>query len=208
MWGLAPMSSRLYGRMRRIKMLDYERTDGNEQADAARTGAIDHFLSGLMAIQDEDFERGVTEFNEALRLDPNYSYAYLGLGKTLLELNDHHKAIEYFRRYLSMNPKSVEGLILQGITYYEAGGLEDARRKFEQALTIQHKALQPLLKDNVNLTGEVELSDARARLEKALLIGPADEGAMRLLGDIYFKLGATGSAERIKNVLGDREASG
>jgi tetratricopeptide (TPR) repeat protein len=188
-------------------MTAFEHADGDGQMDAARAGAIDHFLNGLMAIQDENFELGVTEFNEALKLDPEYSYAYLGLGKTLLEMNDHHKAIEYFRRYLSMNPKSVEGLILQGITYYEAGGLEDARKKFEQALTIQHKALQPLLDDNINLTGTVELSDARARLEKALLIGPADEGAMRLLGDIYYKLGATRSAERIKNVLGDAEAA-
>jgi tetratricopeptide (TPR) repeat protein len=175
--------------------------------DAARSGALEHFLNGLMAIQEEDFERGAREFEAALKLDPQYSYAYLGLGKTFLEMNQFQRAIEYFKTYLSMNPKSVEGLILQGISYYEAGGLEDAREKFEQALNIQRHSLRPLLEEEIRLDGEAHLSDARSKLVRALLVGPADRGALRMLGDIYHKLGATGSAERIKTRLAEQEAT-
>jgi len=186
-------------------MFEVTKTDRMPVIDPARSGALEHFLNGLMAIQEEDFEQGAQEFQAALKLDPEYSYAYLGLGKTFLELNQFQRAIEYFKTYLSLNPKSVEGLILQGISYYEAGGLEDARTKFEAALKIQRHALKPLLEENICLSGKEELSDARCKLERALLVGPADEGALQLLGDIYHKLGATGSAERIKTRLAERE---
>ena len=189
-------------------MLNFEKHKHEPGPDALRSGALDHFLNGLMAVQEEDFERGAHEFEAALKLDPDYSYAYLGLGKTFLEMNQFQRAIEYFRTYLSLNPKSVEGLILQGITYYEAGGLEDARAKFEQALNIQQRALRPLLEDKISLEGKEELCDARSKLERALLVGPADKGALRMLGDIYHKLGATGSAERIKTRLDEQEALG
>lgn len=186
-------------------MYDFDKHEVDGKAEAARAGAIEHFLNGLMAIQEDDFVRSASEFEASLKLDPEYSYAYLGLGKTFLEMHEYKQAIEYFRTYLSMNPKSVEGLILQGITYYEAGGLEDARKRFEAALTIQQKALKPLLDDSVSLEGEKELTDARATLERALLVGPEDEGAMRMLGDIYHKLGATTSAERIRSRLAERD---
>lgn len=188
-------------------MYAHNKHDADSSSAAIRAGAIEHFLNGLMAIQENDFQRGANEFEAALELDPEYSYAYLGLGKTFLEMQEYKQAIEYFRTYLSMNPKSVEGLIMQGITYYEAGGLEDAKRRFEAALTIQHKALKPLLDDNISLEGETELTDARSKLERALLVGPADEGAMRMLGDIYHKLGATTSAERIRTRLAERDFS-
>lgn len=187
-------------------MYELEHHNHEPAMDPARAGALEHFLNGLMAIQEEDYERGAKEFQEALQLDPQYSYAYLGLGKTFLELNQFQRAIEYFRTYLSLNPKSVEGLILQGISFYEAGGLEDARKKFEQALIIQQRALRPLLDEEIKLERKDELSDARSKLERALLVGPADKGALRMLGDIYHKLGATGSAERIKTRLAETDA--
>ena len=54
----------------------------------------------------EELEGALSRFQEAVKDDPHYAPAYLGLGKVYERLNEKQKALDDYRRYLDELPSA------------------------------------------------------------------------------------------------------
>jgi tetratricopeptide (TPR) repeat protein len=87
-------------------------------APPAASPAQEHFEKGLEYGNQDKWDEAIAEFQEAIRLDPEFGRAYWGLGYSYLAKGELGKAIEALEKYLQMEPDAsdraeVETLIQQ-----------------------------------------------------------------------------------------------
>jgi tetratricopeptide (TPR) repeat protein len=66
--------------------------------------AVEHFDQGFEYFQQEKWDEAIAEFQEAIRLDSQFSAAYLGLGYTHVRKGEFEQAIEALEKYLQLEP--------------------------------------------------------------------------------------------------------
>ena len=76
---------------------------------------------GIMHFKRGDFEAAIADFNKALRLDPNYSDAFLGRGDVRYARGDLDGAIADYDKAIHLNPNSINAYINRGSTRREQG---------------------------------------------------------------------------------------
>ncbi|RJO71542.1 MAG: FHA domain-containing protein [Myxococcales bacterium] len=68
--------------------------------------AEEHYRLGTANYRTKRFDQAILHFQEAVRLDGNYAYAFRGLGVCYAQLNEYDKAMLAYRRYVSINPNA------------------------------------------------------------------------------------------------------
>ena len=66
--------------------------------------AVEHFDKGFEYFQQEKWDEAMAEFQEAIRLDPEFGEAYEGLGYSYVNKGEFEKAIEALEKYLQLEP--------------------------------------------------------------------------------------------------------
>jgi tetratricopeptide (TPR) repeat protein len=66
--------------------------------------AVEHFDKGFDYFQQEKWDEAIAEFQEAIRLDSQFSAAYLGLGYSHVRKGEFEQAIEALEEYLQLEP--------------------------------------------------------------------------------------------------------
>jgi hypothetical protein len=70
----------------------------------AASAAEEHFDKGFDYFQQEKWDEAIAEFQEAIRLDSQFSAAYLGLGYSHVRKGEFEQAIEALEKYLQLEP--------------------------------------------------------------------------------------------------------
>lgn len=114
-----------------------------EQQDAAATAP---------AVEDREltaqkwFERGIEAvsideqlqcFGEAIRLKPEYPYAFAYRGLAQRKAGDLHAAKRDFDHAVRLNPNFVPGIVFRGLARRDTGDLDGALRDFDLLLRLQ-----------------------------------------------------------------------
>jgi transmembrane protein TMEM260 (protein O-mannosyltransferase)/tetratricopeptide repeat protein len=63
-----------------------------------------HYYYGVTAMYMRSAQRALQEFDETIRLDPDYYYAYVGAYTMLWEAGQRERALEYLRRWVAAHP--------------------------------------------------------------------------------------------------------
>jgi hypothetical protein len=66
--------------------------------------AEEHFEKGFEYFQQEKWDEAIAEFQEAIRLDPEFGAAYEGLGYSYVRKGEFAQAIEALEKYLQLEP--------------------------------------------------------------------------------------------------------
>src|SRR5437763_1709801 len=61
-----------------------------------------------------DYDHAVADYTEAIRLDPQYTHAYIGRGLTWYNTGDYHRAIPDYNEAIQLNPNLA-------LAYYDRG---------------------------------------------------------------------------------------
>lgn len=64
------------------------------------------FERGLQHLRNRSYERAIAEFNQAIRLDPNFKEAYSGRGLAQLQSGQLSQAMESYNRILQIDPNA------------------------------------------------------------------------------------------------------
>ena len=78
----------------------------------------------------------IEQFSRAIKLDPNLSRAYRGLGQAMILKGDVAQALTMSRRGLELGPSQPDNLLFYGNALFESGELAEATEKIEQAVTL------------------------------------------------------------------------
>jgi hypothetical protein len=68
------------------------------------SAAEEHFEKGFEYFQQEKWDEAIAEFQEAVRLDPDFALAYMALGYSYVNKGEFEQAIEALEKYLQLEP--------------------------------------------------------------------------------------------------------
>src|SRR5207302_2004474 len=74
----------------------------------AATDEIRAYRRGEACREKKDYDKAITEFTEALRVNPQYAAAFKERGRTYLEKKDYDKAIAGSTVALRLDPRSAQ----------------------------------------------------------------------------------------------------
>ncbi|MFY9556182.1 MAG: tetratricopeptide repeat protein [Blastocatellia bacterium] len=157
----------------------------------------------------ENIDFAVQMFEEALRLDPDFSLAYAGLGEAYWQkyqvTHDSvwvDEAISACDQALVLDPKQAQVHISLGILYHATGRIDSAIGEFERA-----SGLQPMNDDAYKWLGRCwqrkgEMDQAIKCFEKAIQIRPGYWENYNRLGVCYYFFGRyRDAAEQFRRVI-------
>ncbi len=154
-----------------------------EQKPTENLDAYDFFLRGRNYTHRENLDFALQMFENAIRLDPNFALAHVGIGHVcgrIYELHDRDpkwlkRGWEACDRALLINPNLPDGLAARARVFY-------AQNKYDEAIQYARRALElkPDCEDAYNILGRALLNSDR--LEEAASIA---DRAIEVSGDDY-----------------------
>lgn len=138
-----------------------------------------------------NFDRAIAEYNEAIRLDPDYAGAYYNRGAARYAKKEYDKAIEDFSTAIRINPKFT-------FPYAGRGRAWQDLRKYELALLDYDEAIQLDPHDALNYANRGYVWHAKLEYDEAI----ADYSeALRLDASLAWTYSARGSARLTKHEI-------
>ncbi|MGB9257354.1 MAG: tetratricopeptide repeat protein [Candidatus Korobacteraceae bacterium] len=159
----------------------------------------------------ENIDNAIADFNQVLKIDPNYVPAYAGLGEAYWigydQLNKGEswlaKASDNCRQAVSLNPQTAEGQSCLGNVSLSTG-------KYEEAVALYQRALK-LNPESGNTLGQLALAyeklgnsaAAEPAFKQAVALRPSYWAVYNRLGAFYYNQGQySKAAEMFQKVTG------
>ncbi len=109
---------------------------------APAKNAISNNEEGWQQLKKENYQRAVFYFRDAVRQNPRYRDALLGLGKAYLELEAFEHAYDMFGKVLKIDARSVEAVVGTGKALAGMGNHAEALAEFEKARKMSEDNLE------------------------------------------------------------------
>jgi tetratricopeptide (TPR) repeat protein len=166
----------------------------------ARLDALESYIRGLLA---RDIDQKEKFFNQALRLDPEFSHPALDLGKIRFERKEFRPAAELLEKIDPQDMHYREASFLLGLARYQSGDFPGAQRAFQ--IVAETVPLSEVYNNLGASENRQNLPHAVDSFRKALEGDPNDPAYHFNLGYALFKRGDfTDAADRFRAVL-DRD---
>jgi tetratricopeptide (TPR) repeat protein len=98
--------------------------------------AQDFLDQGVKRLQQGDLEAAINNFNEAIRLNPNYAQAYGNRGIAYSRLQQYEKALADYNQYIRFNPNSAEAYYNRATLYDKLGDYQKAIADYDRAIRL------------------------------------------------------------------------
>ena len=166
--------------------------------------ARSHVDLGAAYLEQGKYEIALSEFNEAVEIDPSYAPTYNGLGLLYAALGEDAKAEANYKKSIELQPKNSE-------SHNNYGGFLCSRQRYDESIKHFLEAIKNPLYGTPNLAyanagicsaRKNDIVNAEIYLNKALQIEPLTHSAATQLAEIQFKRGDTLTAKKtLQNAL-------
>jgi tetratricopeptide (TPR) repeat protein len=129
-----------------------------------------------------DDERAVADFNEAIRLDPNFAPAYARRGVAFGRKGELDRAIADFTEAVRLDPKLHQSYSNRGLAYARKGEYDRAIADLTEAIRLDPKSATAYHNRGVSYSRKGDLDRAIADFTEAIRINPS-------LAKAYFNRG-------------------
>jgi tetratricopeptide (TPR) repeat protein len=136
-----------------------------------------------------EYDRAIRDFDESIKLSPNYAKAFNNRGVAYRKSGEHDRAIADFDSAIKLAPNYAVAFANRGETYQRKGEYELATRDYDEA--IRHEPQLQAAWNGRCWTRAIhgELQAALADCNQALRLTPNDAAALDSRGLIYLKMG-------------------
>ncbi len=158
-------------------------------ADALEVSARLHAKLG-------DSDEASANWQRCLEIDPNYAYAYHGLGGLAAQRGKHEEAVKLFRRALICQPTLLMTQLELGDALINNGRLDEAIELLERNVKLDPQAYRGYVLMGMAYFQQQDYEQAKASYEAALRLAPQHASALFGLANVYRRLGQDEEAER------------
>jgi tetratricopeptide (TPR) repeat protein len=122
-----------------------------------------------------DLDRAITDYDEAIELNPNYSNAFGGRANVYASMGELDRAIADKDKAIDLNPTNTRIFFFRGVLYFRKGDLLSAEIDFNLVSVSEPKDAYAALWDEIamrrlGLSGK--LATARAELDRSVWPAP------------------------------------
>ena len=83
-----------------------------------------------------EVDLAIENYDQAIKINPNYADAHYNLGIVMQELGDHRKAIVYYEKAIQLRPEYAKAYNNLGVVYQEMGEHLKAINVYKKAITV------------------------------------------------------------------------
>lgn len=156
-----------------------------------------HFSLGLLYTpqaqtdRNEDERAAITEFREALRLQPSMDAARMALGQALMSSQQYADAVPVLIDYTNREPKDAQGFYALGQAYEAVRKSDLAIGAFQHAASLAPRDAAMRLHLGMLLSAKGQTAAAIEQLQVAERIDPSDLATHKELAALFQKAGDT-----------------
>jgi tetratricopeptide (TPR) repeat protein len=156
---------------------------------SVKRGAEWHWDMGTMLVQQGKVQEAIEQYEQALRLKPDFAEVHDDLASALVQTGKIKDAIAHFEQALQIKPDSIEAHNNLGIALMGQGRLREAMEQYEQALRIEPDFAEAHYNLGLALMGQGRPQEAIGHYEQAVRIKPDSAEAHNNLGNALLQAG-------------------
>jgi tetratricopeptide (TPR) repeat protein len=136
--------------------------------------AVDHVKRGVAHFNSKEYDEAITEYQAALRLDPNLSMAHNGIGSALDREHKNIEAVAEYREALRLDPTNFIAHTNLGDALHVKGDLDGALTQYTEAARLKpdsalaHNNVGSVLFEKRDYGGALEQLKTAVRLDPNL----------------------------------------
>jgi tetratricopeptide (TPR) repeat protein/cellulose biosynthesis protein BcsQ len=106
------------------------------QKQLSRQTAGDQTAAGN-ALVDENSDRAIEKYEAAIRIDPSYAPAYIGLGRAYFGKGLFDKSLDNFNKGITLDANNASAYVGRGDVYWQKRDLDNALADYDRAIKIE-----------------------------------------------------------------------
>ncbi len=133
----------------------------------------------------KDYDRAIADFNQAIKIDPNYAKPYNNRGLAYYYKKDYDRAFADFNQALKLDPSFAIAYNNRGLAYGEKKDYDRAIADFNQALKLDPKSADTYYERGIVYDEKKDYDRAIADFNQALKLDPKSADAYGNRGIVY-----------------------
>jgi tetratricopeptide (TPR) repeat protein len=142
-----------------------------------------HTNRGVAFVALLDYDRALSDFDDAVRIDATFAKAFANRGAVHGAKQDFDKAIEDFTRVIALEPRSAHAFADRAGMHRLKGEHERAINDYTQAIQIDPAFTEAILNRGITLAGTSRCTDAIADFTRAIDLSKTGTGTSMALVD-------------------------
>jgi len=164
--------------------------------DVTQNNYLAHDNLGTALSEKGQIDEAIRQYQEAIRLNPDYDPAHNNLGMALGEKGQINEAIGQFQEAIRLKPDDAEPHINLGIALGRKGQIDEAIRQYQEAIRLKPDDLLSHYNLGNNLGMKGQINEAIRQYQEAIRLKPDYAEAHNNLGTILARKGQMDEAIR------------
>jgi len=158
-----------------------------QQQQSAANKATEHNDRGVEYFNKGNYDRALTEFNEAIRFNSSDAVLYQNRALTYYNKHDWDRAIADFNQQIRLDPKDADAYKFRAFAYNAKGDWDRAIADFTEAIRLGQNNVDTYNERGFAYMNKGNFTQARADVNRALRINPNYEDAKSLSEELRKK---------------------
>jgi len=146
----------------------------------------DVLKKGVDYSRHDKYDEAISEFNNAIKINPSSANAYYGLGFIYDKKGDLDKAVANFTKAIEIDPALTDAYYNRGFAYYKKGAFDQSISDYGKVIELSPNSADAFYGRGLVYSKKGNLDQAIADFNKAIEVRPAFALAYDALAVAYF----------------------
>ena len=141
---------------------------------------------GLEYSKEKEYDRAISDYNEAIRIDPGDALFFNQRGSAFLQKGDYDRAIQEFSEAIELNPNDARSFSRRGDVYETENDYDRAIADYNEAIRLDPKDAFFFTQRGRVFDKTGEHDRAIREFDEAIRLDPSYTYALNLRGKVYY----------------------